>query len=209
MHYVALIWLFLQTCLTVPVDGAHPLPRWYSPGVNAEAKAAVERMIQDAAAVGIKIDIDSDYRSPKYQRMLYEMRVRDADIAPPGYSEHQLGTAYDLKWPGKALFDRNSLNLRMWRWLENHVDDYGFVISYPYKVGDEWPYNNYFMGYVTEYRYEPWHVRYVGEEVARRILESGYLDPESPVLPQHYYLQFASCRAGGTSEDTVPEAIEE
>jgi D-alanyl-D-alanine carboxypeptidase len=48
------------------------------------------------------------------------------------------------------------------QWLEEHSWEYGFILSYPEGKDD-----------VTCYKYEPWHFRYVGVDLARRIHDSG------------------------------------
>ena len=48
------------------------------------------------------------------------------------------------------------------KWLEENCYKFGFIIRYP--RGKE---------SVTGYVYEPWHIRYVGEKVAKKIFESG------------------------------------
>ena len=47
-------------------------------------------------------------------------------------------------------------------WLAEHAHHYGFVIRYPEGKSD-----------VTGYAYEPWHLRYLGKEIATEIYESG------------------------------------
>ena len=42
-----------------------------------------------------------------------------------------------------------------YKWLTNNAYKYGFVLSYP-------PNNNY-------YTFEPWHWRFVGKDLARRL----------------------------------------
>ena len=48
------------------------------------------------------------------------------------------------------------------KWLANHCWEYGFIIRYP--QGKE---------SITGYKYEPWHVRYLGEATAKAVYDSG------------------------------------
>jgi|Deesub1362A_J573_1020465.scaffolds.fasta_scaffold02366_9 D-alanyl-D-alanine carboxypeptidase len=187
-----LMVILLGAPLDVQIDRAHGLPPWYAPGEHPAARAALERMIQD---LGLPVQVVSGYRSYDEQRRAYGRLVaehgrRRADqvIARPGFSEHQLGTAFDLAWAGLPMEWNVPRNRLLWAALEAHAHEYGFVVSYPLKRIESWPYDNrWFPGGDTLYRWEPWHVRYVGVELATAIFQAGYLDPDSPVLPQDFY----------------------
>lgn len=74
--------------------------------------------------------------------------------ADQGYSEHQLGTALDFSSPlsGTALLQATDPG---YKWLLDNAHDFGFILSYPA--------NNAY------YKFEPWHWRYVGRELASRL----------------------------------------
>jgi hypothetical protein len=72
--------------------------------------------------------------------------------ARPGHSEHQLGTAVDLRLPTGAAI----------QWLAEHAADFAFATSYP-------PHKQR----VTGYRPEPWHIRHVGSELAAELRRTG------------------------------------
>jgi len=75
-------------------------------------------------------------------------------------SEHQTGLAIDV-----ASNDPNILTFeqsRAFTWMFEHAHEYGFILRYP--SGKE---------QITGYKYEPWHYRYVGIEVANDIKKSG------------------------------------
>jgi D-alanyl-D-alanine carboxypeptidase len=158
--------------------------------LRAEAAAAFVRMAAAARAEGLTLVVVSAYRSYAEQAVTYQLEVArygkvqaDRQVALPGRSEHQLGTTVDLSTPrlGNRL-DDGLADLPEGRWLEAHAWEYGFVLSYP--DGQE---------EITGYRYEPWHYRYVGVEVARFIRQSGRTSTEvlrayqtvgvDPVLP--------------------------
>lgn len=46
------------------------------------------------------------------------------------------------------------------KWLKDNAHEYGFIIRYPEGKED-----------ITKYQYEPWHLRYVGEQAATEIYE--------------------------------------
>lgn len=76
-------------------------------GLNAKFKSALDRMIADS---GGKISVGSGYRSLAEQKVLYD-RYKSGDprqkapAAAPGKSNHNYGTAADLKYgPGGKEF---------------------------------------------------------------------------------------------------------
>ena len=48
------------------------------------------------------------------------------------------------------------------QWLANNAHNFGFIIRYPQSKTA-----------VTGYSYEPWHVRYVGKELAAELQKTG------------------------------------
>lgn len=167
------LFLFGQSLpLNVLVDKGHGLPSDYDPGVHPEAQVAVELMISEA---DVAMEVSSGYRSFEEQEWL--VSLNSDNRAPAGHSEHQLGTAFDISAPGYASWWDNGSNRLVWEWLEENAHKYGFVISYPLKYQSE----------LTEYIHEPWHVRYVGLELAERMHSEDYLNPNSEVIPQDYY----------------------
>lgn len=185
------ILLLLGAPMNTLVSKEHALPAWYAPGSDVEARQALDRLIDE---IGFPVEVASDYRSYRLQseaflRLVSEEGEARADevIARPGHSEHQLGTAFDVAWAGLPIEYDVPRNQRLWQALSEHAHEYGFVISFPLKEIPDWPFNNRWYAVVTEYRWEPWHLRYVGLLLAREIYEAGYLDPQSPVLPQEFY----------------------
>jgi hypothetical protein len=175
------IWAPLDTL----VGQGHELPRRYAPGPHPAARLAMAAMIEAGAGEGVQIMVTDGYRSYEAQASL--VMVDPSNRALPGFSEHQLGTAFDLTWPGRRPFYIGQ-NEIMWDWLEENAHRFGFVISYPYKECSTWPYNNAFMGACgVEFKHEGWHVRYVGRKLAAEIFGAGYLDPSNPTLPQDFY----------------------
>lgn len=147
------------------VNKTYPLPQNYNPGVNPEAKAALDKMFAAAKAEqNLKMWVCSGFRSYTVQKSLYNSYVRrdgakaaDRYSARPGYSEHQTGLAFDINYA-----DYRFKNTTEAKWLAANAYKYGFILRYP--EGKE---------SITGYMYEPWHYRYVGVESAKKIFDSG------------------------------------
>ena len=169
--------------LWVLVDKERPLARDYEPDDLVEltggsyragrqgimlrkcAEEALEEMAAAAAAQGVTLVASSSYRSYAYQEEVYERNVRelgrqaaDRESARPGHSQHQLGLVVDF---GSItdVFAQSSEG----RWLLANASRFGWSISYPDGYED-----------VTGYRWESWHYRYVGKELAEFI--DNYFD---------------------------------
>jgi D-alanyl-D-alanine carboxypeptidase len=190
-------YIVLRLLLGAPLDTLvtrdQGLPAWYAPGGNEAAIAALEEMQLVADSQGVKLWVNSSYRDYAYQQEVIRRQASNQPeryrsySAAPGHSEHQLGTAFDVAWAGLPVESLDGRNLELFQWLEQNAYEFGFVISYPYKEVPEWPFHNRWLPVVTEYIHEPWHIRFVGEALARKMWEQGYLDPQSPILPQDYY----------------------
>lgn len=142
----------------------YALPADYAPQVQPEAQSAVDAMIAAAADDGVTLYVISGYRSYEYQAGLYERYVArsgaeaaDTFSARPGHSEHQTGYAFDLN-----SLDTSFADTKEGKWLAAHCAEYGFIIRYPADKVD-----------ITGYIYEPWHVRWLGEELAKKVTDSG------------------------------------
>jgi D-alanyl-D-alanine carboxypeptidase len=123
-----------------------------------------------AAAAGMPVAVQSAYRSYERQRVVFaewEAASGRAEAlrfsARPGHSEHQLGTAVDLREAdGPAPWEVRFAARPTGRWLAEHAWEYGFVLSYPGGAEAR-----------TCYGAEPWHVRYLGREAAAAVRASG------------------------------------
>ena len=121
-------------------------------------------MQEDAAAKGLNLYIASGFRSYEYQTTLYNRYVErsgkeeaDRYSARPGYSEHQTGLALDLNTIDASFADTDE-----YEWVKRNCYKYGFIIRYPEGAEE-----------ITGYMYEPWHLRYLGTDIARDVYESG------------------------------------
>jgi hypothetical protein len=149
--------------------------------------------------VQASVAVLSSYRSYEDQEYLRQMGGEENDdnfLALPGRSEHQLGTAVDLAWNAERL-NFYLMNVypkarEFYNWLKENAHLYGFIFSYPFKSTPDQSKTNLLEPYITEYKAEPWHLRYVGPELAEKIYaardEQGrdYLDPLSNLIPQQF-----------------------
>jgi D-alanyl-D-alanine carboxypeptidase len=134
--------------------------------------ADLRAMAKVAKAKGKAFKVRSAYRSYSYQEGVFAGWVRQLGLiaarkvsARAGHSEHQLGTTLDLQSAGtnRAPWDyADWAKTKPGRWLKKHAWEYGFVMSYPRGKASE-----------VCYSYEPWHYRYVGRPLAKKIHESG------------------------------------
>ena len=143
----------------------YALPASYNPGkILDEAYNAFVEMKNAAASEGINLHIESGFRSYYEQNAIYNNYVSrdgkaeaDRYSARPGHSEHQSGLALDLNMLYTS-FGQTKEGI----WLKNNCHKYGFIIRYP--EGKE---------HITGYMYEPWHVRFIGKDMAAKVFESG------------------------------------
>ena len=152
--------------------------------LRAEAARAMAAMQAGASAAGLSISVESAYRSYDYQRGLFTNAVArfgqegaERRSARPGYSEHQTGLAADLGGGGCDI-ETCFADTAEGQWVVANGHRFGFVIRYP--DGSQ-P--------ITGYKFEPWHVRYVGEELATEMHARGVATLEEffglPAAPQY------------------------
>lgn len=137
------------------------LPATYTDGrqqmLRKEAAEAMIEMLEAARADGLEIIVGSSYRSFERQKQLYAHAVSRGSAsqrysAPPGHSEHQLGTTVDLADASKKFYLSQLFGERPeGAWLKANAGRFGYVLSYT-------PENTNETGYIQE----PWHYRYMG-----------------------------------------------
>ena len=81
-------------------------------------------------------------------------------LSIPGSGEHCLGLAVDFYTRSYHQLERAFEKTPEGKWLREHAQDYGFTLRYD--EGKE---------EITGIGYEPWHLRYVGIDVARYLKE--------------------------------------
>lgn len=138
--------------------------------MRKEAASAIEKLFNDAGAQGIQLLGVSAYRSHSSQETLFNYYVKRDGYekartysALPGTSEHETGLAIDItggngQCPAQDCFGHT----KEAKWLQKNAADYGFIIRYP--KGKE---------SITGYKYEPWHLRFVGSSVAKEVMSRG------------------------------------
>ncbi len=184
----------------VVVNKRRPLPAGFEPadlvppGVPTRLSAGAPEMqvrtlpayamkkMFDAAQTqaSLKLMLVSGYRSEGVQRSLYASYVAqkgqaaaDLDSARAGFSEHQTGLAFDVgATSGKCQVDPCFGGLPEGQWIAANSYKYGFVVRY---LPGKQP--------ITGYIAEPWHLRYVGEELAAEVYRSGLTLEEFFGLP--------------------------
>jgi LAS superfamily LD-carboxypeptidase LdcB len=132
---------------------------------HAEALPFLEDLLTAAKNDGVDLTVVSAYRSFETQAELKGAYLQsygsgaNTFSADQGYSEHQLGTALDFSTPqlGGSLGSFGDTNA--YAWLKENAHRYGFILSYPEG-------NNYYV-------YEPWHWRFVGEDLASDLKRDG------------------------------------
>lgn len=134
-------------------------------GMKAERAAvnAFIKMYNAAQSEGLGLVINSSYRSYQDQveimetyRDLYGDAYVEKYVAKPGFSEHQTGLCFDIGSQTTSIF----ANSKEYVWMQDNAYKYGFIYRFPKK------YEN-----ITGFRNEPWHYRYVGEKIAKKIYE--------------------------------------
>ena len=134
-------------------------------------EALREKLLEE----GINIELDSTYRSVKRQEELwaeferiYGREYCEKYVAVPGYSEHHTGLVVDvlLIKDGKVIDDNDEMiaEKEIFAKVHSHLAEYGFILRYLEGKED-----------ITGYAYEPWHLRYVGLEVAKKIEEQKWV----------------------------------
>jgi len=138
--------------------------------MRSEAAKALENLFDGAEKDGIYLAGVSGYRSHKTQTALFNRYVeRDGEekaktySAVPGHSEHETGLAIDVSGSdGKCAAEDCFGDTKEAEWLAKHASEYGFIIRYPEGKDS-----------ITCYKYEPWHIRYVGVDIASEIADRG------------------------------------
>ena len=139
--------------------------------VEKETLKNFKLLKDEASRFGIRIDIESAYRTHEYQQMLVDSLIKEKGveyaskyIAMPGYSEHETGLALDIciYINGKCLIEHDITDLEETKLLHNNAHRFGFILRYPQD-----------KEYITGYNYEPWHYRYVGKELAKYIYNNN------------------------------------
>ncbi|NLJ58412.1 MAG: M15 family metallopeptidase [Tissierellia bacterium] len=153
----------------VNIEVLHKVEKAESKMLRKEAAAALTELFVVAKLGGFEFWAISGFRS--YDRQLYlfkEYAKKHGEekanrfSARPGQSEHQTGLTMDVSIPSLDYKLVEKLGeTPEGKWLAYNAHIYGFIIRYP--KGTE---------HITGYQYEPWHIRYLGKNLARKVFES-------------------------------------
>ena len=143
-------------------DDIVPISNWYAYEGHSTKKEVYDHYVSmwnDANEQGLVLLVNSSYRTFAEQQEQYDMS-NDDYASRPGFSEHQTGLALDIVSDG--VQGNEFENTDEFKWLQENAHKYGFILRYPKD-----------KEYITGYNYESWHYRYVGEELATKVKESG------------------------------------
>lgn len=122
--------------------------------LDQDVLRAYTLLYNDASKQGLSLTIFSGYRSFEKQQTLFEKSKNESYVAKPGFSEHQSGLAIDISRRDIGL-TTNFMYTKEYKFLKDNAYKYGFINRYP-KEKEK----------ITGYPFEPWHYRYVGNEIA-------------------------------------------
>ena len=120
----------------------------------------------------IIIAISSAFRTIEHQEELYNefllkygSDLTQKIVALPKTSEHHTGLAIDIVLKSmnydidyNTIFENEGEYLQIYKILPK----YGFILRYP-KNKEQ----------ITKYNYEPWHIRFVGKKLARKLFNNN------------------------------------
>lgn len=146
--------------------------------MRPEAAEAVEQLFAAAKEDHVILYGISAYRSYQRQTSIFKNNIVKKGktytlrySAVPGTSEHQTGLAIDVSAESQDFKLSNSFaKSPEGKWLAVNAHKYGYIIRY--SEGNE---------KITGYAYEPWHIRYVGKDLAE------YLYTNHMTLEEYYH----------------------
>lgn len=163
------------------------------------AADAAAKLFAAAAEEGLTLYLKSGYRSYQTQETMYRNRLEknkgkdDALVAYPGASEHQTGLALDVvnaEYAAAARMNAGFYDSKEGKWLEANCARFGFVIRYAKDKED-----------ITKIKYEPWHIRYVGANIANYMTQQNLCHEEFTEQWQAVFEQYKS--EGGSFETAM------
>lgn len=142
------------------------IPKRY---IRKEAAYQLEKLFKAGKKDGIELYASSGYRPYSRQVQVYEAKIeKDGEdeakklVAMPGQSEHQTGLAMDVTSRSIGfLLEEEFEDTKEGQWVKDNAHNFGFIIRYPKDKVES-----------TQYSYEPWHLRYVGDD-AKDIYKSN------------------------------------
>ena len=164
--------------------------------LREEAAKALEELFEASKSEGLKLYAVSGYRSYRRQYDLFRYNVRKDGLektlrlsALPGTSEHQTGLAMDISTGSVSyLLNQKFGQTPEGKWLADNAHKFGYIIRYP--EGKE---------LITGYSYEPWHLRYVGKELAKHLYENDL------TLEEYYEFEIDPLYYEGFTYDNIED----
>ena len=143
---------------------------------NKEMVDAFIKMSDDCKKeIGYKLMVRSGYRDYESQESTYNLYLKtygkkyaESYVTHPGFSEHQTGLAVDIKAESSNTFAGTKES----KWLSENAHKYGFILRYESETEE-----------ITGIKYESWHYRYVGVDLAKDIIEKDMTYDE-------YYIRY-------------------
>lgn len=149
--------------------------KWWAK-LRQEAADALDNLAQNYfLRFGIPLDIVSTYRSYEYQKWIKDRGCDDTLCAKAWYSEHQSGLAVDFWEASEESRFRENEDLKMYfEWMKQEAYKFWFTNTYQKGLEIDW------------YWIEPWHWRYVGEDLALILKEYKITFAEYIRSPESY-----------------------
>jgi D-alanyl-D-alanine carboxypeptidase len=143
--------------------------------LRSDAASALTALVTAARDAGAgEIALESGFRSYQTQQDTYGRHFAergdqaDQVSARPGYSEHQLGLGADVVGCAGSCGSLDDLaGTPQGEWIAAHSWEHGWIVRYVEGATG-----------VTGYLPEPWHLRYVGPELARAYHDGGWTSLE-------------------------------
>lgn len=160
--------------IVVNVPGVNFPPGETVHQLRQTAAHAAERLFEGASEAGLDLWMSSAFRDYTFQSTLFHNNVANFGLeetmrfsAVPGHSEHQLGLGVDLTTPaleGLGWLHGEFANTPEGIWVSQHAHRFGFIVSFPYGREAD-----------VAIIYEPWHIRYVGVDIATQMFNEGLI----------------------------------
>lgn len=140
--------------------------------INKTASNSLEKMFKAAKEKGVYLYLISGYRSSSYQKKIYSdslihngKEYTEQYLSKANYSEHQTGLAVDVSSKSIAYqLIPEFETTKEGKWLEKNAHNYGFILRYKKDREED-----------TGYGFEPWHFRYVGNDIAKYIYDNDLI----------------------------------
>lgn len=189
------MWCLILTNAEYPVPEDYTVTLKDVPGTDQKVDERIYeplmKMLDSMKAEGLSPVVCSGYRTLDKQEKLFNRKVSSyvrkgnskeesyvlarQTLSIPGSGEHCLGLAVDFYTRSYHQLERAFEKTPEGKWLREHAQDYGFILRY--EEGKE---------EITGIRYEPWHYRYVGIDVAR-YLKKHHLSLEEFYIQESLY----------------------